>query len=463
MSDEHAPADDATPQQPSSGSASDALRSLLGDAPTPPRSTTGLTAPAGGFSVRETEADAAPAAPSSTTSNPATTTPATAPSPASRPMGAPGTPPPPPGGDAPAPAMSRRWPTALAAALIGALVGGGVAAGVMATDDDDASAPPRPSATIEGGTDVGSVLARVEPAVVSVRTESVSLNIFREPVPAEGAGTGFVIGADGVIVTNAHVVEGASEIQVVFPDRDSPVDAVVLGRDPDLDIAVLKVDRTGLDVVKLGDAGQLQVGDDVIAIGNALALEGGPTVTRGIVSALGRTLDSPTGVQLEPMIQTDAAINPGNSGGPLVNSAGEVIGINTAIIGGAENIGFALEINAAKPVIAELREGTVKTVPFLGVQTFTLDPQLADQFDIQAEEGALVADVTPGSGAELAGLQRGDVIVEIEGKDVAESADVGAVIRKHNPGDRVSITYLRGSQRRTTEARLGQRATATSP
>ena len=361
----------------------------------------------------------------------------------------------------------RRWPLVLASALIGALVGSAVAVGVTTAidDDDDGSASEQRqpnSSVIETTHDVQSILAKVEPAVVSVRTVLLDLNVFLEPVPSEGAGTGFVIGADGVIVTNSHVVEGAQEIEVVFPDGQTEA-AVVLGRDPDFDIAVLKVERSNLKTVKIGDADQLQVGDDVIAIGNALALEGGPTVTRGIVSALDRTLATPGGSQLEPLIQTDAAINPGNSGGPLVNSAGEVVGINTAIIGGAENIGFAIEINAVQEIIGELRQGKVRKRPFLGVQTISLDEEIAQQFDIDADAGALVLEVVPGSGAELAGLQRGDVIVSIADRDVEESEDVSDIIKDRKAGEKIEITYLRGDERTTVDATLGERASAGSP
>lgn len=382
----------------------------------------------------------------------------------------PAAPPPAPSSPPPAPpsvprqGASRRWPIAVSSALIGALVGAGVAAGLMAADDDDGSAPRRGanSSVVKTADNVAEVLAKVEPAVVSVRTRSFDLNAFLEPVPSEGAGTGFVIGADGVIVTNNHVIEGAQEIEVVFPDGEAS-DAVVLGRDPDFDIAVIKVDRAGLSTVTIGDADELQVGDDVIAIGNALALEGGPTVTRGIVSALDRTLGVPGGGQLEPLIQTDAAINLGNSGGPLVNAAGEVVGINTAIIGGAENIGFAIEIGAVTPVIDELREGRVRTRPFLGVQTITLDADIAEQFDVDADAGVLVLDVVPGSGAELAGLQRGDVIVSIAGDNVEKSEDVAASVRDRKPGDKVPITFLRGSERNTVDATLGERASGGGP
>ncbi|HVM41674.1 MAG TPA: trypsin-like peptidase domain-containing protein [Acidimicrobiia bacterium] len=364
---------------------------------------------------------------------------------------------------APASAPRRGWLVVVAAALVGALVGGGVAAGVMALDDDDEDAPARAerrpnTSQVESTADVQAILAEVEPAVVAVRTRSLDLNFFLEPVPSEGAGTGFIISPDGVIVTNNHVIEGAQAIQVVVPGGET-LEAVVLGRDPEHDVAVIKVEGDDLPTASLGDSSILEVGDDVIAIGNALALAGGPTVTKGIVSALDRTLAADGGVQLSDMIQTDAAINPGNSGGPLVNERGEVIGINTAIIAGAENLGFAMAIDAVKPIIDDLREGRVVTRPFLGVQTITVDEQVAQQFGIDVDEGALVVEIVPGSAAELAGVRRGDVIVELAGDSVETSQDVAAAVRDREPGEEVEIVVVRGDDRETLTAVLGRRAT----
>jgi S1-C subfamily serine protease len=365
-----------------------------------------------------------------------------------------------PATDAGPAARPRRWRSVLVPALVGALVGAGVAGGIVAAVDDDGSTVVRTvepnTSRIEVARDIQSILAQVEPAVVSVRTRSLDVNAFLEPVPSEGAGTGVVIGAGGVIVTNNHVVEGAQQIQVVLATGDT-LSAVVLGRDPELDIAVLKVDRSGLPVADLGDSADLQVGDDVIAIGNALALPGGPTVTRGIISALDRTIAN-SGVRLENMIQIDAAINPGNSGGPLVNSRGEVVGINRAIIADAQNIGFAIAIDAVKPAIADLREGRVVTRPFLGVNTLTVNERTAQQFGIDVETGAYVLEVTPGSSAELAGIQRGDVIVRIGNTRVDDADDVASAIRDREPGEEVTIAIVRGGDRRNVRAVLGRRA-----
>jgi serine protease Do len=349
----------------------------------------------------------------------------------------------------------------LMAAGVGAVVGALVAGVVVAAVKDDRS--PGRTVTYSANTskitrtgDVQSILAKVEPAVVSIRTRTLSLGDFLKPVPGEGAGTGFVIGSDGVIVTNNHVVTGAQSIEVVFAD-DRKMPARVLGKDPTTDLAVVKVDAGGLPTAPLGDSEQLKVGDDVVAIGNALALEGGPTVTRGIVSALNRTITAENGVRLEHVLQTDTAINPGNSGGPLVNAAGEVVGINTAVAGDAQNIGFSIAITPAKPIIDELRQGTVKTRPFLGVKMLTVTPTNADNFGLKAQTGALVADVTAGSGAEVAGLRTGDVITAIDGKEVKAAEDVTSAVATHKPGDHITITYRRGDDSKGADVTLGER------
>jgi serine protease Do len=362
----------------------------------------------------------------------------------------------------PRPASTGRRPLLLAAVtggVVGALVAGLL---VAALQDDNSSNSGRPlsfsnnTSKIARPGDIQEILAKVEPAVVSIRTRTLSLGDFLRPVPGEGAGTGFVIGPDGVIVTNNHVVAGAQTIEVVFAD-DRKMPARVLGRDPTTDLAVLKVDASDLPVAVLGDSSALKVGDDVIAIGNALALEGGPTVTRGIVSAEDRTITAENGVRLEHVIQTDTAINPGNSGGPLVNSAGEVVGINTAVAGDAQNIGFSIAVNAAKPIIDELRQGTTRSRPFLGVKMFTVTPSIAQELGIKADSGALVADVTAGSGAEVAGLRNGDVIISIDGKEVKAAEEVTSAVNAHHPGEEIKLTFRRGEATTEATVKLGER------
>src|SRR5256714_5671640 len=294
-----------------------------------------------------------------------------------------GGPPAPAGGEpavtVPAQPAATRRPIILAA-TVGAVVGALVAGLLVAAVKENKSSSSGRALTFSNNTskiartgDIQEILARVEPAVVAIRTRTLSLGDFLRPVPGEGAGTGFVIGSDGAIVTNNHVVAGAQTIEVVFAD-DRKMPARVLGRDPTTDLAVLKVDASDLPVAGLGDSGALKVGDDVIAIGNALALEGGPTVTRGIVSAEDRTITAENGVRLEHVIQTDTAINPGNSGGPLVNSAGEVVGINTAVAGDAPKNRVSLPLPPAQPITVEPRPGARPPPPLLRGQEVSPAP-----------------------------------------------------------------------------------------
>lgn len=364
---------------------------------------------------------------------------------------------------APVAAPTPRRRPVLTAAIAGAVVGALVAGILVTVLRDDRPVASGPAVTFSSNTskivrpaDIQSILARVQPAVVAIRTRTLSLGDFLRPVPGQGAGTGFVISEDGVVVTNNHVVAGAQSIEVVF-GNDRKMPARVLGRDPTADLAVLKVDASGLTPAILGNSDDLRVGDDVVAIGNALALEGGPTVTRGIVSAQNRTIVAENGVRLEHVIQTDTAINPGNSGGPLVNSSGEVVGINTAVAGDAQNIGFSIAITQAKPVIEELRQGTTRTRPFLGVNMFEVTPDVAEELDLGVDKGALVVEVTEGSGAEVGGIRPRDVIVEIDGKTIEDPSDVSDAVRGHKPGDQLKVTVVRDGERQTLDVRLGER------
>jgi len=356
---------------------------------------------------------------------------------------------------------TRSW---LASGLVGGLVGALVATGVFLAADDnrprttvvrsvtDATVS-RPSRSLTASTDIASIIAKVEPAVVAITTGA-------GPGSGDGgAGTGFVITPDGFIVTNNHVIEGATKISVAFTNGDEK-SATLVGREAASDIAVLKVDATNLPTVELGDSDEVQVGDEVVAIGNALALDGGLSVTRGIVSGLHRTVSTNTGSTLIGMLQTDAAINPGNSGGPLVDTAGRVIGINAAIANpqSSNNVGFAIPVSNAKPVIDDLRLG--RAAAFLGVSSQSVTPALARQQSLGVASGALVTRVTAGSAAEIAGLQVGDVIVSIGGKPVTEASDVQALVRAQRPGNTVEVVVNRGGENRTLEAKLTERPAA---
>jgi serine protease Do len=303
--------------------------------------------------------------------------------------------------------------------------------------------PVSPLPSVNPGADpVVRVVQAVRPAVVSVTTNVTNL----QGGTGQGTGTGFVIRADGFLVTNFHVVEGALNIRVVTEDGRR-FDARVVGGDPDADLAVLKVAARDLPTVALGDSERLELGERVVAIGFALALQGGPSVTSGIVSALGRTIEAADpnapggGRTYEDLIQTDAAINPGNSGGPLVDLAGRVVGINTAGVRAAEaeNIGFAIAINRVRPVIEAAIRNPEKPVAYLGVSTQTVTAALAFELDLPVDEGALVRGTAPGGPAAGGGIKVGDVIVSLDGHSVRSSEEVAALIIEHEPGDRVEV------------------------
>ena len=331
----------------------------------------------------------------------------------------------------------------LAVALGASLLGGGL----VAAADRARPLASVPAAVAAAGTptgiDVRAVLAKAEPAVVTVRTRLVGQDSFAQPVAEQGTGTGVVVAADGVIVTNAHVVAGAQTITVQLADgRTLP--GRVLGTAPGSDLAVLKIAATGLPVAELGDSAAVQVGDPVVAIGNALALPGGPTVTEGIVSALDRTISTDTGVRLEHVLQTDAAINPGNSGGPLLDRAGRVIGINSATSTSGQSIGFAIAIGPAEPVLRQLEQGQSIAQPYLGVETTTVTPQVQARYGLAADTGALVVSVQPGSPADTAGLQAGDVLTAVAGQPVTTSDGLGALLGAHRPGEHLRLSATRG-------------------
>lgn len=355
------------------------------------------------------------------------------------------------------------WKPALLGGLVGALVAAAVAGGIVAAAvDDDTVArpttvpaqkddPARPASTLGGmGLDVAGVLDVVEPAVVSIEV--------RTSDGRDGAGSGMVIREDGLVLTNAHVVDGAAEIQVNLPDgTTSP--AKLVGSIPTQDVAVVKIDdAAGLATVELGDSSALVVGDEVVAVGNALGLGDTPTVTTGIVSALDRSIPAETGVTLNDLVQTDAAINPGNSGGPLLNVNGEVVGVNTAIAGGAENIGFAIAIDAVEPLIEGIIAG--REIGFLGVSTGDIEdvnPDLLRRSGVESDAGAFVSQVTSGSGADEAGIRPGDVIVEVNGEPVETAADVSDLVGALEPGTEVQLGYEREGEVEDTTATLSER------
>lgn len=307
--------------------------------------------------------------------------------------------------------------------------------------DDDAANP------------IAAIAEEIKPTIVAVFTQRPARDRFFEMVPSRGAGTGIIASSDGLILTNAHVVEGAQEVEVLFTDGRR-LKARVVGADAEADLAVLKVDAKNLQVAPLGNSEDLRVGDSVIAVGHALGLPGGPTVTTGIVSALDRSIREDNGAILRNLIQTDAAINPGNSGGALLDAAGNVIGVNTAIAGEAQNIGFAIAITPARTILEQLIKTGKVIRPFLGVEMAPVTVGLAEEADLSVDSGALIIEVVEGSPADRAGLKAEDVIVKIDGKKIADPGDAGDAIGARKPGDKIKISLARGKQTVELEVRL---------
>ena len=317
------------------------------------------------------------------------------------------------------------------------------------------------------------IYRQVSPAVANILTKATEYDFFMEPVPVQGAGSGFVIDPRGYILTNYHVVEGAQSIEVVLGDR-SRYPAKFIGADQRNDVALVKIEPKGKQLVSLslGDSAALQVGQKVLAIGNPFGFQS--TLTTGVVSALGRTVQTSQSTFIEEAIQTDAAINQGNSGGPLINSHGEVIGINSAIYtpsGTTAGIGFAIPINTAKTIANDLITSGRVHRAFLGVQTMALVGGLAEALDLPVQEGLLVEVVTKGGPAAVAGIHGGDrvvqagmrrlriggdVIVAIDGQKVADQFDVNLVLNHHRPGDTVNVTLYRGGKKMDVSIKLGE-------
>ena len=326
------------------------------------------------------------------------------------------------------------------------------------------------------GNTVHDIYSRVGPGVAFISATIVerTQNSFGFPEQQQGraTGSGFVLNKDGYIATNAHVVDGARNVQVNFHGGD-PVPAKIVGKDPSTDLAVVKVDpsKVKLTPVPLGDSHKVQVGDAVVAIGNPLGYD--DTVTTGIVSAVQRSIKAPNDFSIDDAIQTDAAINPGNSGGPLLDANGRVIGINSQIAtsGGSKGnvgIGFAIPVDLAKQVLPQLiKSGDVKHA-YIGITTAPVDAQLAQQLKLPAGKGALVQDVVPGSPGGTAGLRAGkqtqaglavggDLIVGVDGKTVNSPVDIASAIADNKPGDSVQVVFYRGKAKRTVSVTLGDR------
>ncbi len=353
-------------------------------------------------------------------------------------------PPSPPG------ARPRRWPIVAAAAGAALVAGvGGVLVG-LAVDDGESGSAPAPVVASDrassGRLPVEAVVDAVAPSVVTISSD-VQLG--------RAVGTGVIVSTDGEILTNSHVVNGAATIHVRLAGETEPTEARLLAAEAGNDLALLQIDRTGLTPVTFAPTSEVALGDEVLAIGFALDLDGDPSVTLGIVSALDRTIITDEGA-LDGLIQTDAAISSGNSGGPLVDAEGRVVGINTAVARSdattaATNVGFAISSDEVAPVLAALRaakDGTSRDEGFLGVI-------LDDRTD--GGQGALVTNVTADSPAGRAGIRTGDVVIAVDTAAIDGSAGVIAAIRDHSPGDEIQVTVVRDGTEKTFEMTLVER------
>ncbi len=359
-----------------------------------------------------------------------------------------------------------RWPRIVAAIIVlllaGFLVacnGGGGSSTLTATvtpETAELTQSQAPTATLGPRLSTVEIVRKLRPSVVHVLTEDTG----GFGTTSRGVGTGIIIDTDGHIVTNNHVVRVggvptgriAGRVTVTLFDGETAI-AEVVGTDPETDVAVLQIDVAGLIPAELGDTATLPVGSDVVAMGFALALQGDPTVTRGVVSAKNRTLQQQSiNISIPDAIQTDASINPGNSGGPLVDDRGRVVGINSAIIPGAQNIGFAISIDIVRPIAAELIESGRVARGFLGVSFDDVTPSLAAIAGLPVDQGVIVNDVVAGSPAELAGLRPDDIIVGLEEASITSSGDLLEALRRYRVGAEVTVRFYRdgGEQEATT-------------
>lgn len=322
------------------------------------------------------------------------------------------------------------------------------------SDEDSGSGRPPPTASLTSLPSISTLVHEIEPAVASISVESVSRGMFFD-FTDEGAGTGVVIRSDGYIVTNFHVIQGANDIQVTLPTGKT-YDATVVGYDIITDLAVLKVDDENLTTITMGDSDALHVGDWVVALGNALALKGGPTVTLGIVSARGRTLSTERG-DLYDLIQTDAAINDGNSGGPLINLNGEVIGINTAIIRRAQGIGFAISSSAAQPIIDSLIAHGRVVRPLIGLTGADVTPARANQLGLNVDEGIIVTRMTLDGPAYEGGIRVGDVITKLNDIPTPDMAEFLTLLWTFEIGQEIQVEYIHENETQVTSVTLVER------
>ncbi|HKH22199.1 MAG TPA: trypsin-like peptidase domain-containing protein [Solirubrobacterales bacterium] len=387
--------------------------------------------------------------------------------------------------------MRRFLATSFGSAVAGGLVV--LVAGVVlietgvvdASDDSTSSsatiapaALARPASDSSSGLTVHDIYQRDAQGVAFIRSEIVQkvqspFDLLPQQQRSTATGSGFLIDDEGHILTNAHVVEGAKSVDVQLGDGDTQ-SAQVVGTDPSSDIAVLKVnDTNGVQPLPLGDSSKVQVGDPVVAIGNPFGLD--RTVTSGIVSALQRQIQAPNGFSISDVIQTDAAINPGNSGGPLINGAGQVVGINSQIesqSGGNEGVGFAVPIKTAADVVSQLESGGEVHRAYLGISGTDITPEVAQALNLPLDQGALVERVLSNGPADDAGIKGptgqatiagqtfpvgGDIITRVDGKQMTGMDELVAAVNEHKPGDELTLTVWSGGHQRDVTVKLGDR------
>ena len=350
--------------------------------------------------------------------------------------------------------------------IVSALIGGLLALSLAPlvygpgyfSDPDQVPAPfQEPAPRSQGTLDYSPVVAiaeRVGPTVVGISNQAAGRSFFGRETVERGSGSGVIISAEGFIVTNYHVIDGAQRLVVTLADGRQ-FDAEVRGSDPDTDLAVLKISAANLPTAVLGDSDNIRVGELVVAIGNPLGAEFARSVTLGVVSAKEREITIQE--RKFKLIQTDAAINPGNSGGALVNSVGQVIGINSAklVIPGVEGMGFAIPVSDAKPIITELIEKGYISRPSLGIWGSAIDKTLAEQ--TRLPQGIYIDQLVRGGAAEKAGLAREDIIIAVNNKNISSFDELSAVLKEYKPGDNISVTVYRAGRTFNVSLTLGER------
>ena len=347
------------------------------------------------------------------------------------------------------------WAKPLLMGVVGGLIGGAMA--IFAINDYFSLGLDRSrQVVLQESSAIIDVAQKLEASVVSIITEETQTDLFGRPTAqAVGAGSGIIIRSDGLILTNKHVVgDVATKLTVITNDEREFTDAVVLARDPFNDLAYVKINAGDLKAAELGDSDQVVVGQRVVAIGNVLG-ELDNTVTSGIISGLGRPVVAAGATEAErlaDLFQTDAAINPGNSGGPLVNIEGKVIGINTAVAGEGENIGFAIPVNQAKPGIASIERSGKLEKPYIGVRYISIDRDIAKDNNLPVNQGAYIISGTgqhailPNSPAARAGLAERDIITKLNGEEITRRRSLASLIGKFQAGETIRLTILRGGQ-----------------